>query len=400
MDKIIIVAYDINPEYGSEAGVAYKLVKVLSKKYKVELFCDEKHKESLMESELNNTKYHFINSKNPAYSISKKLGVYNVAYKIFVKKVEKYLKNNKEILKGAIVIGCLTPAGIHSYNSLYKFEIPVIIGPVGGGISIPKGFERCKSYKDYLKEAYYFFIKLNKKWKKYFINSKFIVIGTDGVKKQLPKECHKKLIKVFDTCVDTDIFYPNYKKKNDKVKILFAGRLDKVKGVNVLLKSVKLLIEDNINNIYVEIIGQGKEYENIKRFIDKNNLNHYVKLVGECNHDDIAEYMRNADIFCLPAIKENGGTAILEAMASGLPVVTSDAAGPSYSVTDECGKKVKLNNYDDFIIGVYEELKYLIKNRDVAENMGMKARARVEQEFSSSKMEDKILSLYEHLSEK
>lgn len=395
--KIIIIAFDMNPYMGSEAFVAFSWVKILAGRYNLIVYTDSKHKENLQSVNLKNVKFVYVDDKEKVIKYANKFGIYNIQYIIFMRKVkkliQKILKNKHDIM----LISCLTPAGIHSYNDIYKFGVPVMIGPVGGGIGIPKGFERYKTIIDRLKDLFYLFIKRNSKWKSYFVNSKKIIVGTDKMKEILPKEAHDKVIQIFDTCVDTDKFKPTNSNNSGIIKIIYVGRLEKFKGCIILLECFDALVKNGYKNIRLSIAGKGREKNRILNYISKHSLAGYVKVFENINYKEMPEFLNKHDIFCLPTLKEPGGTAILEGMACGLPIITSDAAGPSLSVGEDCGIKVKLNNYYDFKKGIYNAVEYMIQNNNERKIMGINARRRAVEEFSVNVIKEKVLGLYDEV---
>ncbi len=124
--------------------------------------------------------------------------------------------------------------------------------------------------------------------------------------------------------VDIKRFNPkNHKIKkfqDEKINILFVGRIEKRKGLIYLLKAYKIL-EKKFHNIRLIIVGEGELKEDAKSWVKDNNLKE-VYFEGEKVGKELASYFATSDIFCAPSIfGESFGIIILEAMASGLPVV-------------------------------------------------------------------------------
>ncbi|MDP4142971.1 MAG: glycosyltransferase family 4 protein [Bacillota bacterium] len=394
LKKIMIFAYDINPLLGSEAGVAYKWVKIISKYYYVELVTDSKHKNALLKCPLENVNYNFIELKGILCRILRKLKLYNVLNLIFISKTKNDILKRKLSIDKIKLIHCLNPAGIHSFNDLYKLGIPVVIGPLGGALLLPDGFKRYQSIKNILRDAYYNYIKLFSSWRNYYVNSKKVIIGTQHLSQQLPLECIHKTTVLFDTTVDTEIFYPKIRDNSNKIVILYCGRLELEKGCMLLLEAFKNLRNKGYFNIRLDMLGSGKRYSEIERFIKKNSLDECVNCIGAVSHDKIPEYMQNSHIFCLPTLREPGGTVILEAMSCELPIVTTNYGGPAFSVNKDCGIKIEPKSFDTFIEDLTSALEYLINNEDVRLAMGEKGRRRIIEEFSVKALENKIKNLY------
>jgi spore coat protein SA len=131
---------------------------------------------------------------------------------------------------------------------------------------------------------------------------------------------------------DGSLFYPSASNRRTRKTpiVLFAGRLVEDKGVHVLLDAMKLLKQQNVK-VRAQIVGSssfgsGKETEYIRRL--KANCPETVTFLEYRTGASLAELFREADIFCSPSICEEGfGLVNVEALASGLPVVSTDGGG-------------------------------------------------------------------------
>jgi len=400
MKKVSLIAYDLNPKLGSECGTASLWLKIISKYYFVEVFVDAIHRDDILSENYQNVRFHFIEGNRRLRTWLGKVGAYNISNKLFINKVKKEINELKN--KDSILLHIITPAGIHSYNDLYRLGIPVLIGPLGGGLPTPKGFKQafCDEFlKNSVRDFFYKYGMKNKKWKEYFLNADRIIIGTELIKGILPEEVRKKSVVIFDTAVDVNFYVPNLNKKDNSIKkVLFAGSLESKKGIILLIEAIKLCTKES-NSFVVEIAGGGPLKSKVDSLSEKYGLKRHVKLLGRLSKFELLHKYQNSDVFCLPTLREPGGTAILEAMACGLPVVTSNYGGPAYSVTDECGIKIEVTDYETYIKDLKNALIRLINNREERTRLGKNARKRVEQEFSVQAVEKKLCRIYEELIE-
>lgn len=128
----------------------------------------------------------------------------------------------------------------------------------------------------------------------------------------------------------------------DGILGICVGRLTPFKNQKFLIKVAK---EIKRNDFYILIIGDGDEYENLKREIEKEKLEDRVKLLGFISSDEILYYLKASDIFLYPSLKEGFGIVILEAMAVGLPVVIFREI-----YIEELGKNILVaNNEEEFV---------------------------------------------------
>ncbi|MHB8062207.1 MAG: glycosyltransferase family 4 protein, partial [Ruminiclostridium sp.] len=289
------------------------------------------------------------------------------------------------------------PAGHYSYNDLYNLGKPIIADPLGGGIKMAEGFEKYKNFKYALRNLYYKSIHLNPKWKEYYCNCNSILIGTKYMLEHLPKSVHNKTIEFFDTVVDTNKFIPSPKKNLETINIIYSGHMNLSKGCILLIEAYKLLLKEGYTEVRLIMLGEGSQYSKINKIIKRDNLEKYIYMAGRVTNDAVKEFLQTADIFCMPCLKENGGTSILEAMSCAIPIITTNHGGPSISVTEECGIKIKAVNYKQYILNLKQALKYLIDNPKARRLMGQNARNRVEAEYSYTRLEEKIVHLYKNI---
>lgn len=107
--------------------------------------------------------------------------------------------------------------------------------------------------------------------------------------------------------------------EEDKIVILYVGRLDEGKGLHELIEAQSRL--EHLTKLY--LVGSGTLKSKLQSEVDKLGINKSVEFVGPVPHEDIQSYYAAADIFCLPSYHESLGIVNLEAMAAGVPVVST-----------------------------------------------------------------------------
>lgn len=135
--------------------------------------------------------------------------------------------------------------------------------------------------------------------------------------------------------VDTERFYPEIepiKELPEGKKILFVGRLDPRKGLDRLI-SAFTMIKQKIPSAFLIVVGKGN-IETYRKMIP-HNIKKYVIFKGYVDPDTLPRYYASCDVYVSPAIGgETFGIVLLEAMASGIPVVASDIPGYNEVVKD------------------------------------------------------------------
>uniref|UniRef100_A0A7V2ZK50 Glycosyltransferase family 1 protein n=1 Tax=Ignavibacterium album TaxID=591197 RepID=A0A7V2ZK50_9BACT len=116
-----------------------------------------------------------------------------------------------------------------------------------------------------------------------------------------------------------------YKLLNDNLNILYASKLMRRKNPLDLLKAYRI-VKEKFRDVNVIFVGTGEEEKFLKHFIAENNIRD-VYFFGFLNQSELPEVFVLSDIFVLPAVNEQWGLIINEAMCAGLPIITTNVVG-------------------------------------------------------------------------
>lgn len=137
--------------------------------------------------------------------------------------------------------------------------------------------------------------------------------------------------------VNTEYFnYTGTDKSTDPFIFLYAGVLEKVKGLDILADAFRLLVSEN-RNVRLRIVGRGSQHRELSRLVHRLGIAHAVTLLGYFRRQQLLEEYRHANAFVLPSRFEAFGVVLIEAMAAGLPVITTRSGGPEDIVPEHCG---------------------------------------------------------------
>ena len=132
------------------------------------------------------------------------------------------------------------------------------------------------------------------------------------------------------------------------LKVLCVSRLIERKGIRFLIEAIGRLKNERVE---LTLIGDGNCEEELKKLANDLGVSDRVMFKGYVNHDSIGEIYRNSDLFVLPSQNEGMSNALLEAMASGLPVIVTDTGGTS-ELLDGNGVVVPVRDSDAIAQGV------------------------------------------------
>ena len=238
-----------------------------------------------------------------------------------------------------------------------KLKLPYIVALRGSDVP---GYNSRFSFQ-------YIFLKpiLKSVWK----NAGVVIANSEGLKNLALKTMNIP-IKVIYNGIDTKEFKPKFS-KNKKLKILCVSRLIQRKGIEYLINAVKNL------DVELTIIGKGTQESYLKSIASKN-----IEFLGYIPHENIEKYYQDADIFVLPSLNEGMSNTVLEAMASGLPIITTDTGGTKELIKGN-GVVVLMRDSDAIKKAILKYIKtpelikkHGLKSREIAEKMSWENIAR------------------------
>jgi len=195
----------------------------------------------------------------------------------------------------------------------------------------------------------------------------------------------------FDNVCSKQAVRAAYGFRQDEFLIGTVGRLDPIKNQACLLRVLRDLVPQ-YPYARLLIVGHGPCYEQLREQTQQLGLADRVVLMGE--RDDIPQLLQSLDVFVLPSLSEGIANTILEAMATGLPVIATRVGGNVELVLDrETGFLIPSRN--DFALS--EAIQVYLREPSLAYQHGTAGRQRVVQRFSLSKMVETYDSLYSGL---
>jgi phosphatidylinositol alpha-mannosyltransferase len=196
--------------------------------------------------------------------------------------------------------------------------------------------------------------------------------------------------------VDTKRFSPQNlpfeEFKDGKLNILFVGRIEPRKGLKFLLQAFNL-VKKSFSQVRLIIVGKGSLLKYYQRSIE-DEVREDIHFLGQVPYEVIPRYYATGDIFCSPATgKESFGIILLEALASGKPVVASEIAG--YREVIESEKEGILVPPKD-PEKLAEALLRLLKDRNLRVEMGQRGREKA-LSYDWGKVTARILNYYQQI---
>jgi glycosyltransferase involved in cell wall biosynthesis len=171
----------------------------------------------------------------------------------------------------------------------------------------------------------------------------------------------------------------------------YVGQLIESKNVETLLYSLKLLLKDE-PRVRLMVIGDGPHRRFLEKEVIRLGIENRVNFMGF--RDDAISFLKGFDLFVLPSLSEGIPRCLMEAMASGVPVVATDIPGNrNLVIHGETGLLFSPKDPQDLA----KKILYLMSRPKEAKIIALKARQEIEKEFSSKRMADEYTLLYEEL---
>ncbi|MCC6486630.1 MAG: glycosyltransferase [Candidatus Hydrogenedentes bacterium] len=172
-------------------------------------------------------------------------------------------------------------------------------------------------------------------------------------------------------------------------ELLFIGRLTAAKGIPILLESMDLLHKSH-PGVHLVLAGDGPDRDWVVSRAAELGLRDCVEVTGFLSPDSVKERLLQADVFVMASFAEGVPAVLMEAMASGLPVVATRIAGIPELVED---------GVSGFLVppgdasSLADRMRTLLDNPDLRNRMGAAGRAKIEREFDTRQEVAKIAAL-------
>lgn len=186
------------------------------------------------------------------------------------------------------------------------------------------------------------------------------------------------------------------KKGNKNIQILYLSNLVKFKGFFDLINAIPEVIRkhQNVTFIFAGPFRHDKEKEEAFTFISENKINSFVKFEGIVTGKEKIDLLMTSDIFVLPSYNEGQPFAILEAMAAGLPIISTNVGAIPETVIDgENGFIISVNNPQE----IAEKIVILIENEKLRKKMAEKSKERFLQYYTKNKFIENLGKVFESI---
>jgi glycosyltransferase involved in cell wall biosynthesis len=288
------------------------------------------------------------------------------------------------------------PVSPKTPSQMFGLGVPVIIGPLNGGMEYPPAF---RGEQGLISRVALLFGRALANLSNFLIpgkrHARLILVANRRTWEALPVGLNGSIVEVVENGVDFDIWRKTAltRMPDASVRFVFVGRLIDWKAVEIVLEALHRLQGQICASL--EIIGDGPMRQAWENMTDRLGLKSVVTFSGFMSQQDCAKRLQGADVLVLPSLFECGGAVVLEAMAVGLPVIATAWGGPLDYLDETSGILVAPDSREALVAGFAAGMKTLAQSHQLRTKMGEAGYARARQHFDWQRKIDQILELYQ-----
>jgi len=272
-------------------------------------------------------------------------------------------------------------------------RVPVVIGPMNGGMEYPKAFRGSESA--FSRTAIAFGRSLSDLFNSLLSGKKradILLVANQRTRLALPHGLKGRVIELVENGVQMKTWSGANDVTSMKARFVFLGRLVDWKAVDIAIEALASVPEAEL-----VIIGDGPMRETWREAAWRLGVADRVNFTGFLPQAQCAPYLRVSTALVLPSIYECGGAVVLEAMASGVPVIATNWGGPADYLDPSCGFLIDPSSRKALVEGFAAAMSRLAADPGLRQRLGAAGRRRVEQQFDWNKKIERILEIYRSL---
>lgn len=326
-------------------------------------------------------------------------------------------------------------------SMMFDLGVPVVIGPMNGGMSYPDGFRQMNSIVSNSIKIGRIFANFVNQLIPGKLKATTLLVANQRTKEALPEGVRGKVIEFIENGVDLSVWRLKSQSKQDfapkreslspltheemfalqsdmgqslsssetnieyaepiaqrATKFVFIGRLVHWKAVDILMLAFERVCKKAL--VELEIIGEGVKREALELQAKELGLiessdRELVHFTGWLSQAECAEKLQLADILVLPSLLECGGAVVLEAMTMGLPVIATNWGGPADYIDESCGILVEPKSRDFLIDNLANAMLKMAESSELRPKMGRAGRQRISDYFDWEVKLDRMLEIYQ-----
>ncbi len=377
--KILLVGHACNPCWGSEPAFTWNWAWHLSQNHQVWVLTHPWGKDRIEEflEARPNPKLHFIWVKLPgrlAWDPAIHTHVSSWRYILWQRAALRQAQQLQRQVRFNIVHH-VSWGTVSEPPLLWHLPTPFVWGPVGGGQVAPSVL---RSYLGEAKRAELFrevrmrLVSLRPALRKTARKSAMI-LATNHETAQMLERAGARHVRLFlDTGIGQQFLPPEVPQRvpGKQVTLLWAGRLQPRKCLPLLLDA---LAQCQDLSVRLLVAGKGAKRGEWEAMSQRLGLNNRVSFLGHIDYSRMPELYRSADVFIFTSLRDAFGSQVLEAMASGLPIIALDHQGVRAFIPDTAGVKVPIASPQETVSRLASAIRLMVSSPQLRIQKGQAA---------------------------
>jgi len=283
-------------------------------------------------------------------------------------------------------------------SMMFGLGVPVVIGPLNGGMEYPRAFRGSESIVSRVAiAAARQFVNLANALIPGKRQAAVVLVANGRTREALPSGVNGQVIELVENGIDFGIWKNAagdafIAQEKTSARFIFIGRLVDWKAVDI---AIRALAQVPVGEL--EIIGDGPMADVWKALAQELGIQDRVHFAGWLSQQECAVHLRNCVALVLPSVYECGGAVVLEAMAMGKPVIATNWGGPADYLNSTCGILVDPASHPALVEGFTRAMQTLADSPQEAQAMGAAGRERAVQHFDWQRKIQQVIGIYETL---
>ncbi len=393
--KVLLIAPNVDGTDVGEAYVAFKWAKALSTQVDLTVLAFQRPGRADLSRQLPGVRV--VTWPEPRWAMQHERlnAMLKPAWPVFAKHVRGWLKGEEENGMRFDIAHQLMPQAARYASPLRHFDVPYVIGPLGGALDTPDGF-RTEAATAPL------FTRLRALDRLRFRQDPFLrasykqaacVLGVAPyVRDVLADVPLRRFEPMLELGIDALAPATERLPRTQHLNILHVGRGVRTKGLRDSVRALAHL--KDLPGIRLTSAGEGEEIDYCRAEAQRLGVENRVTVLGKIPRAAVEDLYATHDAFCFPSFREPAGGVLYEAMRHGLPVVTADRGGPAWIIDASCGLKVPVTQPDDYAKNIATALRQLAQNPDLRKRLGNGARQKVARDGLWPAKASRLVELY------
>jgi glycosyltransferase involved in cell wall biosynthesis len=300
---------------------------------------------------------------------------------------------------GIDVVHQPTPVSPRMPSLMYALGAPVVIGPLNGGMDYPAAFVHQESFKTRA------IVSLARRLSDLVnrllpgkLQAATILVANQRTRAALPRGVRGRVMELVENAVDVAAWQPHATSEGASPfpnQFIFIGRLVSWKRLDIVLHALASLQQATLL-----VVGEGMRRPAWEQLCRELKISDRVSFLGWQPQEECARLLAQSTALVLPSIYECGGAVVLEAMASGKPVIATNWGGPADYLDPTCGVLIEPDSTAGMVEQFAAAMLMLSTNAAITKQMGQKGQARINEHFSWQTKANTIREIYREASER